>query len=246
MRRFTMLASLLMVLCLQMAAQTWEVVKVGTSTRKTLTYIPKNVEKSPALVISLHGFNQDPEYQQNQTQWNALADTQGFIVTYPLGNNRMWDTSGMGDVMFVEAVMKDMELKHHVDKNRIYLSGFSMGSWLGYHCLETLGYQIAAFGPVSGVDIGKQPRANRMQHALKGQKLLAQGIALGMIANSKAPCKGKSLTTPIFLNPGTRIFHYIPHYIIPRMLYIPLQTNACCDALSDCQYIAMFCPQRID
>ena len=162
MRRFTMLASLLMVLCLQMAAQTWEDVKVGTSTRKTLTYVPKNVEKSPALVISLHGFNQDPEYQQNQTQWNALADTEGFIVTYPLANNRMWDTSGMGDVKFVETVIQEMINQHHVDKNRIYLSGFSMGSWLGYHCLETLGNQIAAFGPVSGVDIGKQPRANRM------------------------------------------------------------------------------------
>ena len=162
MRRFTMLASLLMVLCLQMAAQTWEDVKVGTSTRKTLTYVPKNVEKSPALVISLHGMNQDPGFQQNQTQWNALADTEGFIVTYPLANNKMWDTNGMGDVKFVEAVMKDMELKHHVDKNRIYLSGFSMGSWLGYHCLETLGDKIAAFGPVSGVDIGKQPTANRM------------------------------------------------------------------------------------
>lgn len=157
-----MLASLLMVLCLQMAAQTWEEVKVGTSTRKTLTYVPKNVEKSPALVISLHGMNQDPEFQQKQTQWNALADTEGFIVTYPLGNNRMWDTSGTGDVKFVEAVMKDMELKHNVDRNRIYLSGFSMGSWLGYHCLETLGDKIAAFGPVSGVDIGKQPKANRM------------------------------------------------------------------------------------
>lgn len=156
-----MLASLLMVLCLQMAAQTWEEVKVGTSIRKTLTYVPKNVEKSPALVISLHGMNQDPEFQQKQTQWNALADTEGFIVTYPLGNNRMWDTGGTSDVKFVEAVMKDMELKHNVDKNRIYLSGFSMGSWLGYHCLETLGYKIAAFGPVSGVDIGKQPKANR-------------------------------------------------------------------------------------
>ena len=161
MKRFTMLASLLMVLCLQMAAQTWEEVKVGTSTRKTLTYVPKNVEKSPALVISLHGMNQDPEYQQKQTQWNALADTEGFIVTYPLGKNKMWDTSGTGDVKFVEAIMKDMELKHNVDKNRIYLSGFSMGSWLGYHCLETLGDKIAAFGPVSGVDIGKQPKANR-------------------------------------------------------------------------------------
>ena len=30
------------------------------------------------------------------------------------------------------------------------------------------------------------------QHALKGQKLLAQGIALGMMAISKTPCKGKS------------------------------------------------------
>ena len=30
------------------------------------------------------------------------------------------------------------------------------------------------------------------QHALKGQKLLAQGIALGILAISKAPCKGKS------------------------------------------------------
>ena len=29
-------------------------------------------------------------------------------------------------------------------------------------------------------------------YALKGQKLLAQGIALGIIAISKAPCKGKS------------------------------------------------------
>ena len=161
MKRLSMLASLLMVLCLQMAAQTWEEVKVGTSIRKTLTYVPKNVEKSPALVISLHGMNQDPEYQQKQTQWSALADTEGFIVTYPLGNNKMWDTSGMGDVKFVEAIMKDMELKHNVDKNRIYLSGFSMGSWLGYHCLETLGDKIAAFGPVSGVDIGKQPKANR-------------------------------------------------------------------------------------
>ena len=157
-----MLASLLMVLCLQMAAQTWEDVKVGTSTRKTLTYVPKNVEKSPALVISLHGMNQDPEFQQKQTQWNALADTEGFIVTYPLGNNKMWDTNGTSDVEFVKTVIQEMINQHHVDKNRIYLSGFSMGSWLGYHCLETLGDKIAAFGPVSGVDIGKQPRANRM------------------------------------------------------------------------------------
>ena len=31
------------------------------------------------------------------------------------------------------------------------------------------------------------------KYGLKAQKLLAQGIALGMMAISKAPCKGKSL-----------------------------------------------------
>ena len=33
-------------------------------------------------------------------------------------------------------------------------------------------------------------------NALKGQKLLAQGNALGIKAVSKAPCKGKSFKNP--------------------------------------------------
>ena len=32
-----------------------------------------------------------------------------------------------------------------------------------------------------------------LKYGLKAQKLLAQGIALSMMAISKAPCKGKSL-----------------------------------------------------
>ena len=85
---------ILLAMCLQLQAQSWETITVGSGIRKTYTYIPLNVEKSPALVISLHGMNQDPEYQQKQTQWNAMADKEGFIVTYPLGNNKMWDTNG--------------------------------------------------------------------------------------------------------------------------------------------------------
>ena len=37
------------------------------------------------------------------------------------------------------------------------------------------------------------------QHALKGQKLLAQGSALGIMAISKAPCKGKSFVNCLVL-----------------------------------------------
>ena len=37
------------------------------------------------------------------------------------------------------------------------------------------------------------------QHALKGQKLLAQGSALGIMAVNKAPCKGKSFVNRLIL-----------------------------------------------
>ena len=43
----------------------------------------------------------------------------------------------------------------------------------------------------------ESPKSSWKQHALKGQKLLAQGNALGVIAISKSPCKGKS-----FINSG--------------------------------------------
>ena len=84
------------------------------------------------------------------------------------------------------------------------------------------------------------------KNGLKAQKLLAQGIALGIMAANKAPCKGKSFTisrSPP--SPGIRNSHHIPHYTISRTLYIPLQTNALCDALSDWQCIVMFYPQLI-
>ena len=41
--------------------------------------------------------------------------------------------------------------------------------------------------------VGSQLKFRKwFKYGLKAQKLLAQGIALGIIAISKAPCKGKS------------------------------------------------------
>ena len=46
---------------------------------------------------------------------------------------------------------------------------------------------------------GQKAQKLQKQHALKGQKLLAQGIALGIVAVSKAPCKGKSFINCLVL-----------------------------------------------
>ena len=49
------------------------------------------------------------------------------------------------------------------------------------------------------------------KNGLKAQKLLAQGSALGIIAISKAPCKGKSFINPWFLK------------LLPLLLYLHLE-----------------------
>ena len=53
--------------------------------------------------------------------------------------------------------------------------------------------------------------SNFSPHALKGQKLLAQGNALGVIAISKSPCKGKSFKIPELIK------------LLPLLLYLHLE-----------------------
>ena len=53
---------------------------------------------------------------------------------------------------------------------------------------------------------GLKAQKLQKQHALKGQKLLAQGIALSIIAVSKAPCKGKSLKKSVKSLPIPLVF----------------------------------------
>ena len=44
---------------------------------------------------------------------------------------------------------------------------------------------------------GLKAQKLQKQHALKGQKLLAQGIALGIMAYRQGVCKGKRLSSVI-------------------------------------------------
>ena len=55
---------------------------------------------------------------------------------------------------------------------------------------------------------GLKAQKLQKQHALKGQKLLAQGIALGMMAISKTPCKGKSFVYKLVFE------SFCPYYYI--------------------------------
>lgn len=131
-----------------------EDIQVGTTTRKMLVYAPADIEPNRPLLLSLHGLNQDIAYQQNQTKWEDVAKANNFVVVYPGGINNSWDISGTRDTDFILAIIDEMYNRYGIDRNRVYLSGFSMGGMMTYHAATKIADKIAAFAPVSGYLMG--------------------------------------------------------------------------------------------
>ena len=125
-------------------------IQVNGTTHNMYVYAPANLKQNRPLLISLHGMNQDITYQRNQAKWESVADTANILVVYPAGINNQWDISGNKDVQFLSAVISKMYQQYKIDTTRVYLSGFSMGSMMTYHAMNTMADKFAAFGPVSG------------------------------------------------------------------------------------------------
>lgn len=128
--------------------------KVGSTTRQMLVYARSGIEPNCPLLISMHGMNQDINYQKNQAKWELVAKENNFVVVYPAGIGNSWDISGNRDIDFILAIIDEMYKRYGIDKERVYLSGFSMGGMMTYHAATKIADRIAAFAPVSGYLMG--------------------------------------------------------------------------------------------
>ena len=131
---------------------------VNGANRSMLVYAPSGIEKNRPLIIQMHGMNQDAPYQKNAAKWEPIADTARFVVVFPNGENKAWDISGEKDLNFIKAIINEMYSKYGIDKNRVYVSGFSMGGMMSYHVANKMGDQIAAIAPVSGGGSPSSPK----------------------------------------------------------------------------------------
>ena len=135
-------------------------ITVNGISRSYNVYAPKNLGENRPLLIFCHGYNQDANWMQNSEFKNdklsmeAVCDTAKFVVVFPNGINKSWDTSGDRDINFVKAIIDKMVTQHKIDRNRVYLGGFSMGGMFTYHAMNRIPDLIAAFCPVSGYPMG--------------------------------------------------------------------------------------------
>lgn len=126
-------------------------VSVNGQNRSALVYKPNTVTANMPLLVVTHGMNQNPEYQSEMDSFRDIVDSEKFIVAYLRSSGNTWDIGGTGDANFVRSSIDRMSQLYQIDTNRVYWSGFSMGSMLIYHSLAMLEDKIAAFAPTSGM-----------------------------------------------------------------------------------------------
>jgi poly(3-hydroxybutyrate) depolymerase len=104
--------------------------------------------------------NQDPEYQYGSDKMYEMIDTAKFVITYLRSDGSTWDVGGTKDQNFVIKTIDEMATRFNIDKDRVYWSGFSMGSMLIHHCIANMQDKIAAFAPTSGIQFSESPWGN--------------------------------------------------------------------------------------
>jgi polyhydroxybutyrate depolymerase len=117
--------------------------------------------KPTPLVISMHGAGLWGAAQKDISQWNTVADREGFIVVYPSGARGsgpgIWhvDTGPglMTDVRFLSDLIDKLSAAYNIDPARIYANGLSNGGGMAFVLSCTLSDRIAAVGMVSAAQL---------------------------------------------------------------------------------------------
>jgi polyhydroxybutyrate depolymerase len=141
-------------------------ISVGGVTRSYLVYRPAVLPAAAPLVVMLHGGFGSGAQAERSYHWDAQADRGHFLVAYPDGLDRAWNTGGgccgtpgqsnVDDIGFITAMVSAIEHEVPVDPDRVYATGISNGGVMDYTlaCHTTI---FAAIGPDSATEMGSCP-----------------------------------------------------------------------------------------
>lgn len=137
--------------------------------RSYLVHVPPAAASGKALpvVFVLHGGGGWARQVRAQTEFDAVADREGFLVVYPNGSGRLegraltWNAGSccayaaekrVDDVAFFRAIIDALRKDHSIDPKRVYATGMSNGGMMSYRLACEMSDVFAAIAPVAGVE----------------------------------------------------------------------------------------------
>jgi polyhydroxybutyrate depolymerase len=128
--------------------------------RRYHIHLPPNYDVSSAfpLLIALHGRLGTGKKMIKQTDFNRIADREGFIVVYPEGFKRGWadgrgithaDKRGVDDVAFIDKLIEVLQGKLSINHTRIYVAGHSNGGFMAQRLAIERSHKFAAVAVVA-------------------------------------------------------------------------------------------------
>jgi len=148
----------------------WVSLEVDGRSRRARVYVPSVLsEGTVPLVLGLHGGGGSAEQFAENSDLDALAEANGFIVAYPEGipgpvleHLHTWNAGyccgpaqrdGVDDVAFIAALLDTLEADLPVDVGAVYAIGHSNGGMMAYRLACELADRIVAIGVV-GASLG--------------------------------------------------------------------------------------------
>ncbi len=129
------------------------------------------------LIIALHPSGTNAQEFENMSGLTPLAKNNNYIVVYPNGTSSnifqtgyVWNAYGLccgsaRDNEFLMNIIRELELNFAVDRQRIYMIGFSGGAMFEYGFAGLMADEIAAFSIISGAVGGTPPNGNDLIRA---------------------------------------------------------------------------------
>lgn len=119
--------------------------QVGGRDRSFCFYLPRSVERHPALLLVLHGSTMDGADMRQATVcgFDVVADREGFIAVYPDGYENHWNDCRVAgdyeakrqridDVSFMRGLVDGFVEKYGVARERVFATGVSNGGQMTF------------------------------------------------------------------------------------------------------------------
>lgn len=139
--------------------------KLNGFRRTYLVHVPPAYSRDAPLplVVVIHGAFDTAAGMEKASGFSQLADREGFIVLYPNGMGifgffQHWNAGHccgkaaedkIDDVGFLAAAIDDVCSRLSIDRNRIFMTGFSNGGMLTYRFAAERGDMLAAAAPLA-------------------------------------------------------------------------------------------------